>query len=110
MGFDSIVVNDRNGGVVASFPVNGDDQIMLVTDAGQLIRCPINTVRIAGRRTQGVTIFRVGDDEKVVAVSCIPGSSVEEDDQDETIIDSTAEEVVAENENEETVIESSTEE
>ena len=111
MGFDSIVVNDRNGGVVASFPVNGDDQIMLVTDAGQLIRCPINTVRIAGRRTQGVTIFRVGDDEKVVAVSCIPGSAAEEeDDQDETIIDSTAEEVVAENETEETVIESATEE
>lgn len=72
MGVDSIVVNDRNGGVVASFPVDPTDQIMLVTDSGQLIRCPVHDIRIAGRRTQGVTIFRVGEEEKVAAVSRIP--------------------------------------
>lgn len=71
MGVDSIIVNDRNGGVVGSFPVDPTDQIMLVTDGGQLIRCPVHDIRIAGRRTQGVTIFRVGEEEKVVAVSRI---------------------------------------
>ncbi|MCE3231607.1 MAG: gyrase subunit, partial [Alphaproteobacteria bacterium] len=72
-------VNDRNGGVVASFPVNSKDQIMLVTDSGQLIRCPVHDIRIAGRRTQGVTIFRVGEEEKVVAVSRIPLSENDDD-------------------------------
>ncbi|MBM3633465.1 MAG: DNA gyrase subunit A [Alphaproteobacteria bacterium] len=72
MGVDSIIVNERNGGVVGSFPVDPTDQIMLVTDGGQLIRCPVHDIRIAGRRTQGVTIFRVGEEEKVVAVSRIP--------------------------------------
>jgi DNA gyrase subunit A len=71
MGVDSIIVNDRNGGVIGSFPVDPTDQIMLVTDGGQLIRCPVHDIRIAGRRTQGVTIFRVGEEEKVVAVSRI---------------------------------------
>ncbi len=53
-----MVVNDRNGRLVASFPVEDSDQIMLVTDAGKLIRCPVDDVRIAGRNTQGVRIFK----------------------------------------------------
>jgi DNA gyrase subunit A len=78
IGVDSIIVNERNGGVVASFPVDPTDQIMLVTNGGQIIRCPVHDIRIAGRRTQGVTIFKVGEEEKVVAVSRIPVG--EEDD------------------------------
>jgi DNA gyrase subunit A len=84
MGVDSIIVNDRNGGVVGSFPVDPTDQIMLVTDGGQLIRCPVHDIRIAGRRTQGVTIFRVGEEETVVAVSRI---SLGEEDDSETETD-----------------------
>lgn len=80
MGVDSIIVNERNGGVVASFPVDPTDQIMLVTNSGQLIRCPVHDIRIAGRRTQGVTIFRVGEEEKVVAVSRIPLGDGEDDE------------------------------
>jgi DNA gyrase subunit A len=83
MGVDSIIVNERNGGVVGSFPVDPTDQIMLVTDGGQLIRCPVHDIRIAGRRTQGVTIFRVGEEEKVVAVSRIPLG--DDDDAEDTI-------------------------
>lgn len=79
LGLDSIIVNARNGGVIASFPVEEKDQIMLVTDAGKLIRCPIHDVRIAGRRTQGVTIFRIADDERVVAVSHISGDQLGEE-------------------------------
>lgn len=79
VGIDSIIVNARNGGVVASFPVVENDQIMLVTDAGKLIRCPVHDIRIAGRRTQGVTIFRVAEGESVVSVSHIPGDKLGED-------------------------------
>jgi DNA gyrase subunit A len=70
-GIIAIVVNNRNGPVCASFPVDDTDQIMLVTDGGQLIRTPIGGIRIAGRNTQGVTIFRTGEAEKVVSVERI---------------------------------------
>jgi len=68
-GVANIEVSQRNGSVVGSFPVGDDDQIMLVTNRGQLIRCPVHDIRIARRQTQGVTIFRVGEDEEVVAVA-----------------------------------------
>jgi DNA gyrase subunit A len=71
-GIVAMVVNDRNGPLVASFPVVDTDQIMLVTDGGQLIRCPVNDVRIAGRNTQGVRIFKTDAEEKVVSVERIP--------------------------------------
>ena len=71
-GIVAMVVNDRNGPLVASFPIAETDQIMLVTDGGQLIRCPVNDVRIAGRNTQGVTIFKTDADERVVSVEHIP--------------------------------------
>lgn len=78
VGFDSIITSVRNGGVVAAFPVREQDQIMLVTTSGQLIRCPITDVRITGRRTQGVIIFRIDNDEKVVSVSKIDEGEGEE--------------------------------
>jgi DNA gyrase subunit A len=55
--------------VVAAFPVDPTDQIMLMTDGGQLIRCPVDDIRIARRPTQGVTLFRVAEDERVVSVT-----------------------------------------
>lgn len=83
-GYGSISVNTRNGGVVASFPVSADHQILLVTDQGQLIRCPIHDIRIMRRSktAQGVIIFRVGNNEKVVAVSCIPAGEETEGEED----------------------------
>jgi DNA gyrase subunit A len=71
-GIAAMVVNDRNGALVASFPIESSDQIMLVSDGGQLIRCPVDDVRIAGRNTQGVRIFKTDVDEKVVSVERIP--------------------------------------
>jgi len=70
-GIVAMVVNERNGPLVASFPVEHSDQIMLVTDGGQLIRCPVDDVRIAGRNTQGVRIFKTDVAEKVVSVERI---------------------------------------
>ncbi len=67
-----MIVNERNGRLIASFPIEDTDQIMLVTDAGKLIRCPVDDVRIAGRNTQGVRIFKTDDAEKVVSVERIP--------------------------------------
>ena len=55
--------------VAATFPIGGSDQIMLMTDGGQLIRCPVDGIRIAGRRTQGVILLKVADGERVVSVT-----------------------------------------
>jgi DNA gyrase subunit A len=68
-GIANIETSERNGAVVASFPVRHEDQIMLVTNRGQLIRTPVDDIRIAGRATQGVTLFRVEDGERVMSVT-----------------------------------------
>ncbi|MCA1434742.1 DNA gyrase subunit A [Bradyrhizobium sp. BRP20] len=70
-GIVAMSVNHRNGNLVASFPVEEADQIMLVTDKGQLIRCPVEGIRIAGRSTQGVIVFDTAEDEHVVSVEHI---------------------------------------
>ena len=61
-------IRRKTGKLVASFPVEESDQIMLVTDGGQLIRCPVDGIRIAGRSTQGVIVFNTAEDERVVSV------------------------------------------
>jgi len=67
-GIVAMEVNERNGRIVASFPVEESDHIMLVTDGGQLIRCPVNGIRIVGRRTQGVIVLNTAERERVVSV------------------------------------------
>jgi DNA gyrase subunit A len=69
----------RGGRLAASFPVDDPDQILLVTDQGQLIRTPVAQVRLAGRNTQGVTIFRKGADEHVVSVERLADSGEDEE-------------------------------
>jgi DNA gyrase subunit A len=64
-------IKEKIGKLVASFPVEEADQLMLVTDGGKLIRTPVNGIRIAGRSTQGVIVFDTADDEKVVSVERI---------------------------------------
>jgi len=71
-GIVAMIVNERNGRLVASFAVEESDQIMLVTDGGKLIRCPVDDVRIAARNTQGVRIFKTEESEKVVSVERVP--------------------------------------
>ena len=83
-GIANIETTDRNGPVVASFPVASSDQIMLVTDSGQLIRFSVDEVRIAGRRTQGVTLFSIEEDERVVSVAHLREVNGDEDDEEET--------------------------
>jgi DNA gyrase subunit A len=70
-GIVAMAVNARNGKLVASFPVEHGDEVMLVTDGGQLIRCPVEGIRIAGRATQGVIVFDTAEEERVVSVERI---------------------------------------
>lgn len=70
-GVTNIDNTKRKDSVVASFPVTDTAHVMLVTDAGKLIRMPIKDVRIAGRNTMGVIMFRLSDAEHVVSATCI---------------------------------------
>ena len=93
-GGQGLIAHDlskRGGRLVASFPVEQSDEILLVTDAGQLIRCPVAQIRIAGRNTSGVTIFRTAEDEHVVSVERLEGvggdDEVDDDDAGEIGLD-----------------------
>ncbi|KAB2718304.1 DNA gyrase subunit A [Brucella intermedia] len=70
---------DEIGKLVALFPVEASDQILLVSDGGQLIRVPVDGIRIAGRSTKGVTIFNTADGEKVVSVERISETDSDEE-------------------------------
>ncbi|WP_117396786.1 DNA gyrase subunit A [Maritalea myrionectae] len=87
-GITAMAMSERNGRIVASFPAENDDQIMLVTNGGKLIRVPVDGIRIAGRATQGVTVLSTAKDEKVVSVERISEPEPDEDeDGDETATD-----------------------
>ena len=77
-GITNIDTSERNGGVVASFPARQGEALMLVTDQGKMIRTTVGDIRIMGRNTQGVTIFRVAENEHVVSVAKIDESDEEE--------------------------------
>jgi DNA gyrase subunit A len=76
-GIVAMTITEKNGRLVASFPVEESDQIMLVTDGGQLIRCPVDGIRIAGRATQGVIVFTTADGERVASVERLTEDSQE---------------------------------
>ncbi len=76
-GITAMAVNERNGPLVASFAVEEQDEIMLVTDQGQMIRCPVHDIRKTGRSAQGVIVFDTADDEHVVSVEHISDMSSE---------------------------------
>ncbi|MCV6599629.1 MAG: DNA gyrase subunit A [Alphaproteobacteria bacterium] len=71
-GIGNMEVNERNGDIVASFIVDDNSQIMLVTDAGQMIRTKVDSVRQTSRNSKGVKVFTVKDKENVISVAHIP--------------------------------------
>lgn len=81
-GITNIDTSERNGRVVASFPVKQGEQLMLVTDSAKMIRTTVGDIRIAGRNTMGVTIFKVAENEHVVSVA-----KIDESDEDEIELD-----------------------
>tara|TARA_R110000751_G_scaffold29818_5_gene76794 strand:+ start:3139 stop:5952 length:2814 start_codon:yes stop_codon:yes gene_type:complete len=91
-GFANIDMSERNGLVAASFVIEEGDELMMVTNGGKVIRMPTHDIRIAGRKTQGVTLFRTAEDEQVVAVERLSnlGETVEDDEdgvEGEAVID-----------------------
>ena len=66
-GIINIVTSERNGSVSSSFPVSPEDEIIISTDKGKVIRTSVNEIRIAGRNTQGVRIIKLSNNEKVVS-------------------------------------------
>jgi DNA gyrase subunit A len=93
-GIANIDMTDKTGPVAASFIVEGDDQLMMVTNSGQLIRVGLHEVRLVGRKSQGVSLLRVKDGEKVVSASLIAESEDDEldegDEGDEGVENTTA--------------------
>ncbi|WP_372057083.1 DNA gyrase subunit A [Tistrella mobilis] len=77
-GIVNMTTGARNGHIVACFPVAQGEQIMLVTDGGQLIRTPVADIRIAGRDTMGVIVFKTAQDEKVVSAARLSETAEEE--------------------------------
>ncbi|MGR9036557.1 MAG: DNA gyrase subunit A, partial [Gammaproteobacteria bacterium] len=92
-GVIAIQTSARNGPVVGAVLVNDHDEIMLITDAGTLVRTPVDGISIVGRNTQGVTIIRLDKKEKVIGVDRIEGLIGEEDNEQETVSDDTDHEV-----------------
>ena len=81
-GLIAIQTSERNGAVVGAVLVNDNDEIMLITDAGTLVRTRVNEISVVGRNTQGVTVIRLDKDEKVVGVDRIEGLDDEDDDEE----------------------------
>ena len=87
-GVANIECSERNGPVVASYVASEDDQIMLVTNSGKLIRLRVNggegnSIRVASRKTQGVRLFDVDEGEKVVSVALLTDQDDEDEEQDQ---------------------------
>jgi DNA gyrase subunit A len=91
-GITNIVSSDRNGPVVASFPAHNGEQLMLVTDQAKLIRTTVGSVRVTGRNTQGVILFRVAPNEHVVSAARIEES---EEEAEVVLTDEAAEQAAA---------------
>jgi DNA gyrase subunit A len=78
-GGQGLIAHDlaRGGHVVGAFPVDQGDELMMVSSQGQIIRAPVDDIRIASRNTRGVILFRTGDGERVVSVERLEGESSE---------------------------------
>ncbi|NBC34062.1 MAG: DNA gyrase subunit A [Alphaproteobacteria bacterium] len=76
-GIWTMDMGEKNKAIAACFPVPDQAEIILVTDRGQVMRCAVDDVRIAARKTMGVTVFRVGAEERVVSVAAIAEGEAE---------------------------------
>lgn len=82
-GIANMEMSARNKEIVSSFPIEDDNQIMMVTDGGKLIRMPVKDIRIAGRKTQGVILFRTAENERVVSVTWLDADDGDDDELEE---------------------------
>ena len=78
-GFTNLAITEKNGKVVASFPVEYDTQIMMVTNTGRIMRCSVEEIRITRRVSQGVILFRLNEGEKITSISAVTETSEDEE-------------------------------
>lgn len=78
-GVVNMITSERNGAIVASMPIRADEDILMITNKGTVIRCPVKDIRISGRATQGVTVIKTAQNEVVVSVEKIPADDSQED-------------------------------
>ena len=86
-GVIAIQTSDRNGSVVGAVLVSDNDELMIISDGGTLVRTRVEEIRELGRNTQGVMVIRLSEGEKVVGVDRIPMLEGEGDDFDEEDLD-----------------------
>jgi DNA gyrase subunit A len=90
-GITNIGLTKKNGlSVAGTFPVTNDHQVMLVTDAGQMIRMKVDGIRFTGRGAQGVTLFRVAEDEHIVSVALLKQDQDDEPEEEMVTLDGEA--------------------
>ena len=90
MGVISISISERNGDQVGAVLVDDDDEVMLITDAGTLVRTPVTDISVLGRGTQGVTMIRLSGTEKLVGIARVeslengnePIDGIEDEDEE----------------------------
>ncbi len=80
-GVISIQTSERNGAVVGAIKTVGDEEIMLISNSGTLVRTPAEDISILGRNTQGVTLIRLGENEQLVQIEAV-AASVDDDSED----------------------------
>ncbi|GAJ46206.1 DNA gyrase subunit A [Holospora elegans E1] len=81
-GVATMEITSRTGSIIQAMPVKAQDQILMLTNAGQLLRCPVKDIRISGRRTQGVRVFRLDKGETVASVAVISPENLENSDEE----------------------------
>jgi DNA gyrase subunit A len=79
-GVISIKTSSRNGRVIGAFRTTGDEEVMLISNAGTLVRTPIEDISILARNTQGVTLIRLGENEKLVQIEAVAASVIDDED------------------------------
>ena len=107
-GIANMEMSARNKEIASSFPIEDNHQIMMVTDAGKLIRMPVTDIRIAGRKTQGVILFRLAENEKVVSVTWLDADAGDDEELEEETGSEVLGESVADNDDVEVVSEPAT--
>ena len=86
-GFANIKLGGKNTAVAGSFPVSEDNDVIMVTDGGKIIRTPARDIRIAGRSTAGVTLFRTAENEKVMSAISIGTEGADEAEMSESVVE-----------------------
>ena len=79
----SIQTSKRNGAVVGAIKTGGDEEVMLISNGGTLVRTPSQDISVMGRNTQGVTLIRLGENEKLVQIEAVAASVDDSDDSDD---------------------------